>query len=68
MTNEPAFGAFIGLILALGVAYGAWMRFQEPAAMPASPTSGGSPSSILLAALDPAVRGRVPRFSGSPAG
>src|SRR3990170_6501197 len=30
LTNEPAFGAFIGLILALGVAYGAWMRFQEP--------------------------------------
>ena len=41
VTNEPAFGAFIGPILALGVAYGAWMRFQEPAAMPASPTSGG---------------------------
>jgi hypothetical protein len=41
VTNEPAFGAFIGLILALGVAYGAWMRFQEPAAMPAAPTSGG---------------------------
>lgn len=30
LTQSPAFGAFIGLILALGVAYGAWMRFQEP--------------------------------------
>lgn len=30
LTESPAFGAFIGLILALGVAYGAWMRFQEP--------------------------------------
>lgn len=41
VTNEPAFGAFIGLILALGVAYGAWMRLQEPAAMPAAPTNEG---------------------------
>jgi hypothetical protein len=32
LTESPAFGAFIGLILALGVAYGAWMRFQEPVA------------------------------------
>lgn len=30
LTESPAFGAFIGLILALAVAYGAWMRFQEP--------------------------------------
>lgn len=37
LTESPAFGAFIGLILALGVAYGAWMRFQEPAA----PAGGG---------------------------
>jgi len=35
LTESPAFGAFIGLILALGVAYGAWMRLQEPA-----PTGG----------------------------
>ncbi len=35
MTNEAAFGAFIGVVLALAVAYGAWMRFQEPT------TSGG---------------------------
>jgi hypothetical protein len=32
LTESPAFGAFIGLVLALGVAYGAWMRFQEPVA------------------------------------
>mgnify|MGYP005840935999 CR=1 FL=1 len=31
LSQSPAFGAFIGLILALGIAYGAWMRFQEPA-------------------------------------
>lgn len=30
LTESPAFGAFIGLVLALGVAYGAWMRLQEP--------------------------------------
>ncbi|HEX5950954.1 MAG TPA: hypothetical protein VFZ96_08120 [Actinomycetota bacterium] len=41
LTESPAFGAFIGLILALGVGYGAWMRFQEPAAMPAAPTNEG---------------------------
>lgn len=41
LTESPAFGAFVGLILALGVAYGAWMRFQEPATMPAGPTSEG---------------------------
>ena len=41
LTESPAFGAFIGLILALGVAYGAWMRFQEPAAMPTAPTNEG---------------------------
>ncbi|HEU4356398.1 MAG TPA: hypothetical protein VFT27_12485 [Actinomycetota bacterium] len=41
LTESPAFGAFIGLILALGVAYGAWMRLQEPAAMPVAPTNEG---------------------------
>jgi hypothetical protein len=41
LTESPAFAAFIGLILALGVGYGAWMRFQEPATMPAGPTSEG---------------------------
>lgn len=41
LTNSPAFGAFVGLILALGVAYGAWMRFQEPTTMPAGPTDEG---------------------------
>lgn len=32
LMESPGFGAFIGLILALAVGYGAWMRFQEPAA------------------------------------
>lgn len=41
LTESPAWAAFIGLILALGVAYGAWMRFQEPATMPSGPTSEG---------------------------
>lgn len=43
MTESPAYGAFIGLILALAIGYGAWMRFQEPemAAMP--PTSSDTP-------------------------
>lgn len=30
LTESPSFGAFVGLILALAVGYGAWMRFQEP--------------------------------------
>jgi hypothetical protein len=30
MTESPAYGAFIGLVLALVIGYGAWMRFQEP--------------------------------------
>lgn len=37
LTESPAFGAFIGLLLALAVAYGAWMRFQEPAPSASSP-------------------------------
>jgi hypothetical protein len=43
MTESPAYGAFIGLILALAIGYGAWMRFQEPegAAMP--PSSSDTP-------------------------
>ncbi len=44
VTNEPAIGAWIGLILLIVVAYGSWMRFQEPAgasAAPPAPSSGG---------------------------
>lgn len=41
LTNSPAFGAFVGLILALALGYGAWMRFQEPeTAMPPPPPGG----------------------------
>ncbi|HZD78499.1 MAG TPA: hypothetical protein VE646_00450 [Actinomycetota bacterium] len=34
LTNHPAFGAWIGMILALAVGYGAWMKFQEPETRP----------------------------------
>jgi len=37
MTNEVAFGAFLGLIFALAIGYGAWMRFQEPETKAAAP-------------------------------
>jgi hypothetical protein len=37
MTNHVAFGAFLGLIFALAVGYGAWMRFQEPEVSAAPP-------------------------------
>jgi len=39
LTESPSFGAYVGLILALVVVYGAWMRFQEPSGgtSPASP-------------------------------
>ena len=39
VTNEPAIGAWIGLILLIVVAYGSWMRFQEPAGASAAPPS-----------------------------
>jgi hypothetical protein len=39
MTESSAFGAYIGLILALAIAYGAWMRFQEPVVT--APADGG---------------------------
>jgi hypothetical protein len=37
MTNEVAFGAFLGLVFALAIGYGAWMRFQEPETKAAAP-------------------------------
>ncbi len=42
--NEPALGAWIGLVLLIVIAYGSWMRFQEPegAAPAAPPAAGGS--------------------------
>ena len=40
--NEAALGAWIGLVLLIVIAYGAWMRFQEPEnAGPAAPAAGG---------------------------
>jgi len=45
VTNHGALGAWIGLILILAIAYGSWMKLQEPeaAAPPAAPsgTDGG---------------------------
>ena len=46
VTNEPALGAWIGLVLLIAIAYGSWMRLQEPdtaALPPAAPggTDGG---------------------------
>jgi len=37
MTNDVSFGGFLGLIFALGIGYGAWMRFQEPQVSAAPP-------------------------------
>jgi hypothetical protein len=39
VTNEPAIGAFIGLVLILAIGYGAWMRFQEPVTLATTTTS-----------------------------
>jgi len=42
ITNEIALFAFVGLVLAVVVGYGAWMRFQEPAgAMPPAASGMG---------------------------
>ncbi len=43
VTNEPALGAWIGLILLIAIAYGSWMRLQEPetAAPPPAAPGGG---------------------------
>jgi L-asparagine transporter-like permease len=44
LTNSPGFGAWIGIVLALAIGYGAWMRFQEPEEMntpPPAPDTGG---------------------------
>lgn len=40
VTNEPAFGAFIGIVLILAIGYGAWMRFQEPAVVTRTTDTG----------------------------
>ena len=41
--TSAALGAWLGLVLALAIGYGAWMRLQEPAEPlpPAPPTSNG---------------------------
>lgn len=37
--NSGSLGMWIGLVLAIAIGYGAWMRFQEPAS--SMPSSGG---------------------------
>jgi hypothetical protein len=47
LANSPAIGAWLGLIVALVIGYGAWMRFQEPAASAPPPppvANDGSPA------------------------
>jgi len=41
VTNEPALGAWIGLILLIAIAYGSWMKLQEPEAAPPPPAASG---------------------------
>ncbi|MCA1726693.1 MAG: hypothetical protein LC722_03265 [Actinobacteria bacterium] len=49
ITNEPGFGSYLGIVLLLAIAYGAYMKFQEPAtvagpgpaAPPPPPPAGG---------------------------
>lgn len=41
VTNEPALGAWIGLILLIAIAYGSWMKLQEPDAVAAPPAAPG---------------------------
>jgi hypothetical protein len=42
VTNHGALGAWIGLILILAIAYGSWMKFQEPETAAAPPAPGGT--------------------------
>jgi hypothetical protein len=44
VTNSPAIFAWVGLVLIIVVAYGSWMKFQEPEGAtppPAAPAGGG---------------------------
>jgi hypothetical protein len=47
MTNHPGFGAFIGIILLIAIAYGGYMKWQEPATagpgIPPGPGPGTAP-------------------------
>lgn len=43
VTNHGALFAYVGVILILGVAYGSWMKFQEPeSSAPPAAASGGT--------------------------
>jgi hypothetical protein len=41
VTNEPALGAWIGLILLIAIAYGSWMKLQEPDVVVSPPAAPG---------------------------
>jgi hypothetical protein len=43
VTDHPGFGAWVGILLALAVGYGAWMKFQEPES--ATPMMGSGDNS-----------------------
>ena len=49
VTNEPALGAFIGLVLILAIGYGAWMRFQEPVSVTSADPAASPPPSDPIA-------------------
>jgi hypothetical protein len=42
VTNEVYFFAFIGVILALAIAYGGWMKMQEARVLPPPAVGGGT--------------------------
>lgn len=44
ITNEIGFGAFVGLVLAIALAYGGWMKLQEPGGV--APSAGGEGGSF----------------------
>jgi hypothetical protein len=42
MTNDAGYGAYIGLVLALAIAYGGWMKMQEARVLPPPAVGGGT--------------------------
>lgn len=47
LTQNPSFGAWIGIVLALAVGYGAWMKLQEPESAPGPMMGSGGNSGGL---------------------
>jgi hypothetical protein len=44
ITNEAYFFAYLGVLIALGLAYGGWMKMQEARVLPPPSVSGGTES------------------------